>query len=302
MASRLRNVVVKFVSIVDRGAGVGANVALYKRDDEGSPDSELLTLTKMQPDSSSVHVPTPLGSKGDKQKSKKGKKKGKGKKKMPDFMLDKRDDTSDGDGSHTLTHQSTTEETIVGKKNSSTEDVDLAKMDHEELVKYAESLETIVVDQAALLEDGDLDEDITKLDDETIERIEKAEARAKRAEKVAKAERQARLAKRFEDEATELTGLSVEPEELATTLAKLHEADEELYDTVHGILSKASTALSSALFEEVGKSSGNGVSSTLEAKTAEIRKSDPELSEQQAMAKALEQDPSLYEADNDGGA
>lgn len=127
--------------------------------------------------------------------------------------------------------------------------------------------------------------------------VEEANLRAERAEAIAKMEQQVRLDREFIAKAREFQHLSVSPEEFGPVLKAVYEnLDEEQVQT----LEKALTGLDSkmtGLFEEVGKSISYGAEehiSKAEAEAERISK-DEGISKEQALAKAYESNPALYD-------
>lgn len=142
------------------------------------------------------------------------------------------------------------------------------------------------------------------------ERIEKAEARAEKAEARAETlgealatERNARVEKEMvEKAANEFAGLG-DPVEVGAKLHKLHKLfadDKEGLDEQLQLMKTASErVLKSALLSEAGGAGGEIASDAwgaIEQKGEEIRKAHPDLSKEQAIDKAITQNPGLYRA------
>jgi hypothetical protein len=129
-----------------------------------------------------------------------------------------------------------------------------------------------------------------------LDLVAEAEDRAAQAEEIAKAERDHRLVREYVEKARSYTNLPVTPEEFGPVLKSMYEALEE--DQV-ALIEKALGQTNNDLgryFSEVGKSATTTEPvAALDAKVEEIRKSDTSLSREQAFAKMLEEDPSLYD-------
>jgi hypothetical protein len=102
---------------------------------------------------------------------------------------------------------------------------------------------------------------------------------------------------------TEMATLpGVKPAELGVMLRKVHkDLGDEAYGSLCGILASASRAIGkSMLLKSVGsdRSDGDGKNSMtrLEARVAEIRKTDNSLTREQALYKAAQADPGLFRA------
>jgi hypothetical protein len=185
----------------------------------------------------------------------------------------------------------------------------------EEVVQYIEALEDTVDEQAQALSAGDeaddlesalleieheglLDEDavLAKADPEIRQLVEKAEARAAAAEELAKTERNERLRREYIEKAQGFPMISTDTARLGEILKAVDEnLDPADAAEIHSLLAAANGALSeSGLFQEIGSSVAK-VAPRLESAAAEIRKANPDLTYEQAVAKALDTNPSLYE-------
>jgi uncharacterized membrane protein len=117
--------------------------------------------------------------------------------------------------------------------------------------------------------------------------------------KVAKAEKEADERKTVEYVAkAEKLGLpGVEAAEMGKVLKSLSEKDPEAYATVEKALTASAAAIAkSATFEEIGKSGSDNTGDAyaqIVAKANDIRKSDPSLTQSQAIAKAFNENPEL---------
>lgn len=128
--------------------------------------------------------------------------------------------------------------------------------------------------------------------------IEKNQKAAEEAQAIAKAERDARLEREFIAKAEALPMLTEDKTTLAGVLRRAAESLSAEDQTVLNTVLKAAN-------EQIAKSNlfstmGNGgaettISKSVEAKAEEIRKADPTLTREQAIAKAYEDDPSLFQ-------
>lgn len=135
-----------------------------------------------------------------------------------------------------------------------------------------------------------------------IERAEAAEQRAAEAEKVAKAERDERVRKEFVTKAQAMPMISEKPSELADILKGVHDLDPKLGAKVEKLLVTANENIAKGdLFSEIGKTGGGvTLSESVDAAAKAIQKDDPDLTYEQAVAKAYEQNPRLYDEEMKG--
>lgn len=175
----------------------------------------------------------------------------------------------------------------------------------EDVKKYLQELEAKVAKTAELEKKvAELEkkaapeEDILKgLPEPVRKMVEEANQRAKQAEELAKAERESRLRKEYIAKAAELTGLAVKPEEFGPVLKAVAEACPNEYAQIEAVLKAANTAIEkSNLFNSIGKG-GEGAGTAweeIQKKAAEVRKSEPTLTQEAAIAKVLREDQELY--------
>lgn len=130
-------------------------------------------------------------------------------------------------------------------------------------------------------------------------RIEEAEKRAQQAEeRVAKLELERRTAEHVR-KAAALAHLPIKPEEFGIVLRKVHdgealtEAERQELDRV--LTAANETARASALFAEIGSGASAEGSATAkaEARADALRKAEPKLTREQALAKVYREDPDL---------
>jgi hypothetical protein len=128
--------------------------------------------------------------------------------------------------------------------------------------------------------------------------LEDFKKRAEASDKIAKAERDARLNQEYIAKAASYTGLPVDAADFGLVLKSFAESDPEGFAKLDGILKASSEAVQKGdLFKEVGRGGGAGetnVTKQIEAAAGEIRKSDSGLTKEQAFAKALKDNPTLY--------
>lgn len=118
-----------------------------------------------------------------------------------------------------------------------------------------------------------------------------------KAEEIAKAEREARLTREFISKAESLPMITEDKAALATLLRSIHDAlKPEESAAVEKMLAAANEQIAKGnLFSTFGTGGGDTtVSKSVEAKAEEIRKADPSLTREQAIAKAYNDDPDLF--------
>jgi len=150
--------------------------------------------------------------------------------------------------------------------------------------------------------------EVRKAIEDANKRAEEANARAEEAlAKAAQAEENARVAvltKRVQ-EGGDLAGLPGMSPELVPTLKALQEKAPEEFAKLETVLTGAAEAIRSGdLMKELGANGGvqgSGSYAKLQAKAAEIRKAEPNLTEAQALVKAQEQNPDLVAAVREEG-
>jgi hypothetical protein len=146
------------------------------------------------------------------------------------------------------------------------------------------------------------EEDIMKSADPQIVALVKSfEERAKAAETIAKSERDFRLEREFVSKASTLNALPIESDSFGKVLKGVAESvSSEQFKVLWEVLSAANSALAeSNLFTEVGKSGdfdNDGATSPINKAAERILATTPNLTREQAIAKALESDPNLYTA------
>lgn len=150
--------------------------------------------------------------------------------------------------------------------------------------------ETVVIDGETVAKSA--------VGDQTFAILKAQAARMEAIEKQAKADRDAAELATLEKRAsTEFSALPGTPAELAQVLKAVNTLDGDIAKRVESIL-KAANATAQEAFVTKGHKAGSSIDadSPLEKAAAELRKADPNLTEAQAVAKALDANPSLYEA------
>lgn len=137
---------------------------------------------------------------------------------------------------------------------------------------------------------------LAKADPAVVALIQKQEQRLAEAEAIAKAERDTRLDREFISKAEQMPMLTEDPASFGPVLRRIAEnlsaEDAAAVDTV---LKAANAQIAAGnLFSTVGVTGATTtVAKAAEAKAAEIKKADPTLTDEQALAKAYETDPGL---------
>jgi hypothetical protein len=166
---------------------------------------------------------------------------------------------------------------------------------NEELVASIEKMH----EEASALQEAEKEDIFKSADPRLVEIVKAAEERAMVAESIAKAERDFRLEREFVSKAQELDSLPVKAEEFGLLLKSVADAlTEEQYNSIWQVLSAANSSVAkSGMFEEVGKSSSSDSDapmSVIEKAASAIMTENPALTKEQAVAKALQADASLY--------
>lgn len=179
-----------------------------------------------------------------------------------------------------------------------------------EVIEYIEALESANEELMASIEkmeaekqaeQAQVEEEILKsADPRLVEIVKAAEERAAAAEAIAKAERDFRLEREFVAKAAELEALPVKADEFGMLLKSVADVlTEEQYDAIWNVLTAANASIAkSAMFGEVGKSSatsdGDGPMNIIEKAAARLMNDEPNLTKEQAIAKAVAADATLY--------
>ncbi len=221
----------------------------------------------------------------------------KAKKKMPAMKMSAMDDEEEAE-----------EEMAKKKKMKKDDDSDAVEIPSE-VYDYIEALESAnaeLVEEVSKLASSmqesaeAIQEEIFKsADPRMVELVKGLEDRVASAEAIAKAERDHRLEQEFVAKASTLTNLSVKAEEFGVILKGVADRlTDEQYDAIWQVISSANANLSkSGLFAEFGKSSttdNDGPMSIIEKAAATLRLSNPTMTREQSIAKAVSADTNLY--------
>jgi len=176
------------------------------------------------------------------------------------------------------------------------------------MLEYIEALESANESLMAKLdeaEDSYEDSDILKSADPAIvELVKAAEDRAAVAEEIAKAERENRLQREFIEKAAAYDNLPVEAGTFGIVLKDAAEnMDAEAYDALTTVLSAANEAIAQGGFmSEIGVTKSFDAESgmgRIEQVASVLQSENPDLTREAAIAKAVTDDPSLYDIYNE---
>jgi plasmid stabilization system protein ParE len=127
--------------------------------------------------------------------------------------------------------------------------------------------------------------------------LEEQDAKVSKAEEIAKAERDARLEREFVSKAEALPMISENKQDLAGLLRRISDAlTPEDAEKVEKTLAAANEQIAKGnLFGTMGRGGGETtISKSVEGKAAELRKADPTLTQEQAIAQVYNDDPDLF--------
>lgn len=165
-----------------------------------------------------------------------------------------------------------------------------------ELLSAIEKMEADIAEEEAKVEE----EILKSADPRLVEIVKAAEERATAAEAIAKAERDYRLEREFVAKAHELNHLPVTAEEFGIVLKNAADGlSESDFDALWQVLTAANSNIEkSGIFSEVGKSVDDNTTGSpmalVEKAAVLLMKDNPNLSKEQAIAKAVEADANLY--------
>ena len=164
----------------------------------------------------------------------------------------------------------------------------------------SELTEQVSKNEEAAQQEAEQEDILKAADPEIVAIVKAAEERAEAAEVIAKAERDFRLEREFISKAQSLDNLSVDADAFGKVLKNAAEAlSQEDFDALMSTLEGANSSVEAgAVFAEVGKASSfdnDGPTSALNKAAASLRESDSDLTPEQAIAKAVTENPSLYE-------
>jgi hypothetical protein len=298
-ANRLTDMEFDEVSLVNRPANQLSKVLLFKSDtvtEDEMSNLEVEEVVSEEVTSEEVSAEESVEKGYGKMSMKKGKKK------MP--MMEMEDEDEDMEGEESPMKKRNQKRSSMRKEDESGE-IEIPA----EVFEYIESLESANAELMDSIEkmqnekDAELaqqEEEIFKsADPRLVQLIKSAEDRAVAAETIAKAERDFRLEREFVSKAQELGSLPLNADSFGIILKSAADVlTTEQYDAIWQVLSAANAQISAGgIFGEVGKStvSGNDTSmSAIEQAAARLRQEDSSLSKEQAIAKAVSADASLY--------
>jgi hypothetical protein len=291
-ANRLTDMEFDEVSLVTRPANQLSKVLLFKSDTESENEMPEVAVDEVVESSEEVVDETTE----ETTEVEKGKMK-----KMPKMEIEvsEEDDMEDDE-----------EEMPMKKKGKMKKDEDSEVEIPAEVFEYIEALESANEELMASIEKMEAEkhaelmqaeEEILKsADPRLVEIVKAAEERALAAETIAKAERDFRLEREFVSKASELDALPVKADEFGLLLKSVADVlTEEQYDAIWQVLSAANASIAkSAMFGEVGKSSApsdnDGPMNIIEKAAARLMNDEPHLTKEQAIAKAVAADATLY--------
>lgn len=149
---------------------------------------------------------------------------------------------------------------------------------------------------------------VLKMHDDELAELRKEKevekSKADEAIEIAKSERETRETREYIAKAETLDKVAQDPAEFGPVLKSIANAErdghvpEGTFEKLETVLKSANEAIEKGdLFSELGRVGGTGATDAdakIDAAAAELRKSDPKLTKEQAIAKALEDNPELY--------
>ena len=180
----------------------------------------------------------------------------------------------------------------------------------ESMLNYIEALESANETLMAKLDEAgeesfeEYDHILKGADPEIVELFKAAEERAAVAEEIAKAERENRLQREFIEKAATYDSLPVETATFGIVLKDASESmDADTYDALTTVLAAANEAISQGgLMSEIGVTksfdAGSGMG-RIEQVASVLQSENTDLTREAAIAKAVTDDPSLYDIYNE---
>jgi len=180
----------------------------------------------------------------------------------------------------------------------------------ESMLNYIEALESANETLMAKLDEAgeesfeEYDHILKGADPEIVELFKAAEERAAVAEEIAKAERENRLQREFIEKAATYDSLPVETATFGIVLKDASESmDADTYDALTTVLAAANEAISQGgLMSEIGVTksfdAGSGMG-RIEQAASVLQAENTDLTREAAIAKAVTDDPSLYDIYNE---
>lgn len=166
------------------------------------------------------------------------------------------------------------------------------EVEERELEPVGKSLaDQVREDLSKALTDVERNEAISKAMDE----VSKAQARVETAERIAKSERDLRLTREYISKAAEYN-VPIAPEELGPVLMRMAETMD---DQDCAVIHKALTSAGSLIFQEIGFQGGGDNADVMsmvdQAISESVSKGANDVTKEQLVTKAFENDDSLYE-------
>jgi hypothetical protein len=206
------------------------------------------------------------------------------------------------DPNHSVT-KADSEEYVEEEEEEEEEEVE--KTEREAMLEYIDTLEVANDELLAKLEGGPAiskrDELLKSADPAIVQLIKSAEDRASAAEAIAKSERDHRVEREFIAKAAEFENLSVTAEDLGPVLkAAAERLEEDDYTLLNKVLTSANEVIASGeTFNEIGRSasfdSEEGMG-RIEQVAKTYQATDPSLTREAAISKAVSEDPTLYDS------
>lgn len=178
---------------------------------------------------------------------------------------------------------------VEAERDEAVEKLDALTKAHDELLAKAAEADIAKGE-------GDLTALLAKADPTVAAVIRKqAEDIKEQAAKIAKAEDQA-VTTSMIAKAAQMPMISEKPTDLGEVLKTAYGVSPEYGQQVEGLLRAANTQIAQGnLFKSFGSGGADAtITASVDAAAAELRKSDPSLTPEQAVAKAYEQNPALY--------
>lgn len=292
-ANRLTEMEFDEVSLVTRPANQLSKVMLFKSDTESEEEMSEVAVDETEIEVTDVE---------ETEVSKKSKK---------NVPAMEEEETQDEENAETPEEaQAETEagtEKPVKKKKVAKDDEEI--LVPAEVMEYISALESAneellgaiskMEEEMAEAEEAEEQEILKSADPRLVEIVKAAEERAFAAEAIAKAERDFRLEREFVSKAQEMSHLPVSAEDFGLVLKSASDVlPTETFDALMQVLSAANAQLEKGgIFGEVGKSTvdaDDAPMSAIEKAAARLQSENPTLTKEQAIAKAVSADASLY--------
>lgn len=184
------------------------------------------------------------------------------------------------------------------------EEDEVEKQDLTAMLDYIDTLESANDELMAKLdgaEAGSSEELLKSADPAIVEIVKAAEDRAFAAEAIAKAEQDRRVEQEFIVKAAELGNLPISAESFGPVLkAAAENMTEEQFNALSKVLNAANEVIATGeTFNEIGRSQSFDTDSgmgRIESAAKLLQKEDESMTREMAIAKAVTDDPSLYDS------